>query len=319
MCAITGFLDYGHKVHHRVLLHLVKALTVAAECRGTDATGMSYVKEGEIVTYKKPKPAHKMNFYFPKDTTAVICHNRMTTQGSELQNYNNHPFQGVADKPFALTHNGVIYNDAELRKEHQFLEPKIETDSYIAVQLLEEQGHISFDSIKAMAEELLGSYAFSILDADDNIWLVKGSNPLYLVHFPKLQIYAYASTKEIMSKALKATRLNQFHHVVINTYEGDILRIDRHGSLSQSKFVPKEDVRYQHWGLPSLYGYCWDTKEPVDPFDDSYAALIELCGYFGVDEEEVQMLFEMGYSYNEIEGFLMNPSELEAALMCSEA
>ena len=47
MCAITGFLDYGHKVHHRVLLHLVKALTVAAECRGTDATGMSYVKDGE--------------------------------------------------------------------------------------------------------------------------------------------------------------------------------------------------------------------------------------------------------------------------------
>lgn len=319
MCAVTGFLNYGHKVPHAVLLHLVKALTVAAECRGTDATGISYVKSGEIVTYKKPKPAHKMKFYFPKDTTAVIAHNRMTTQGSEMQNYNNHPFEGMADKPFALTHNGVIYNDADIRKEHQFMEPKIETDSYIAVQLLEEQGHISFDSIKAMAEELLGSYMFSILDADDNLWLVKGSNPLYLVHFPKLQIYAYASTKEIMSKALKATRLNQFHHVVINTYEGDILRIDRHGKLSQSKFVPKEDMRYQHWGFPSLYGYCWDPKAPADPFDDSYAALIELCGYFGVDEEEVQMLFEMGYSYNEIEGFLMNPSELEAALMCSEA
>lgn len=28
-----------------------------------------------------------MKFYFPKDTSAVICHNRMTTQGSELQNY----------------------------------------------------------------------------------------------------------------------------------------------------------------------------------------------------------------------------------------
>lgn len=194
----------------------------------------------------------------------------------------------------------------------------VETDSYIAVQLIEEQKAVDFDALKSMAEELLGSYTFSVLDASNSLWLIKGSNPLHLIHFPALGLYVYASTKEIMSKALKTTRLNQFHHVVINTYEGDILRIDRHGNLSQSKFVPKEDLRYQHWGFPSLYGYCWDPKAPADPFDDSYAELIELCGYFGVDEEEVQMLFEMGYSYNEIEGFLMNPSELEAAL-CSEA
>ena len=312
MCAVTGFLNYGHKVPHAVLLHLVKALTAAAECRGTDATGISYVNKGEIVTYKKPKPARKMKFYFPVNTVAVIAHNRMTTQGSEIQNYNNHPFEGMADKPFALTHNGVIYNDTELRMQHNLSEPKIETDSYIAVQLLEEQGHISFDSIKVMAEELLGSYTFSILDADDNIWLVKGSNPLYLIHFPTLGLYVYASTKEIMDKALKTVHLNKFLYTVIEAHEGDIFHIDRWGNIQRGKFTQKEDDWHSFRFYPSLYGWSNTPSDNVE-LDNSYAALIELCGYFGVDEDDVMNLYEMGYSISEIEEFIMNPHLLDEA------
>ncbi len=310
MCAITGFLDYGHKVHHRVLLHLVKALTVAAECRGTDATGMSYVKDGKIVTYKKPKPAHKMKFYFPKDTTAVICHNRMTTQGSELQNYNNHPFEGIVDKPFALTHNGVIYNDSALRREHQFLEPKIETDSYIAVQLIEEQKTVDFDALKSMAEELLGSYTFSVLDASNTLWLIKGSNPLHLIHFPSLGLYVYASTKEIMDKALKTVHLNKYLYTVIEAHEGDIFNIDRWGNIQHGKFTPKEDDWHRFRFYPSLYSWSNTPSDNVE-LDNSYAALIELCGYFGVDEDDVMNLYEMGYSISEIEEFIMNPQLLD--------
>ena len=310
MCAVTGFLNYGHKIPHHVLLHLVKALTVAAECRGTDATGISYVNNGEMVTYKKPKRAKKMKFYFPPHTEAVICHNRMTTQGSELHNYNNHPFEGMADKPFALAHNGVIYNDTDIRKAHHLPEPKIETDSYIAVQLLEEQGTIDFNSIKAMAEELLGSYTFSILDSNNNLWLVKGSNPLHLVHFPELDLYVYASTKEIMDKALKAVHLRKFRYTVIETKEGDIIHIDRYGNIQRGQFTPKEDDWHRFSFYPSLYG--WDYKHEDDhDFDSSYAALIELCGYYGVDEDDVMYLMEMGYSLSEIEEFIMNPQQLE--------
>jgi len=39
--------------------------------------------------------------------------------------------------------------------------------------------------------------------------------------------------------------------------------------------------------------------------------LIELCGYFGVDEEDVMYLYEMGYSISEIEEFIMNPHLLD--------
>ena len=152
MCAIFGFLDYGKKVSASTLKRLLRALSVAAESRGTDATGISYVNNGNIVTFKKAKPAHKVKLYFPKDTTAVIGHTRFTTQGSEKNNYNNHPFEGTTNNhTFALAHNGVLYNDKELRKENALPETNIETDSYIAVQLIEHENIVDSNSIKTMA------------------------------------------------------------------------------------------------------------------------------------------------------------------------
>ncbi len=137
MCAVFGFLDYGKKVSHKTLIKLIKELSKSAEIRGTDATGISYTNNGRIVTYKTPEPAHKVNLYFPKGTTAVTGHTRMTTQGNEKFNFNNHPFEGkTKSHSFSLAHNGVLYNDKQLRTEKNLSKTHIETDSYIAVQLI---------------------------------------------------------------------------------------------------------------------------------------------------------------------------------------
>ena len=139
MCAVFGFLDYKGKVSNAILKKLIHYLSVAAEVRGTDATGIAYVRDGSIVTYKKPKPAHKVKLFFPRDTGAVIGHTRFTTQGSEKRNCNNHPFEGhCGTEAFALAHNGVLYNDRELRREQHLPPTPIETDTYAAVQLLEQ-------------------------------------------------------------------------------------------------------------------------------------------------------------------------------------
>ena len=123
MCAVFGFLDYKSKISNTILKKLIQNLSIAAEVRGTDATGISYVNHGKVVTFKKAKPAHKVKLYFPKNTRAVIGHTRMTTQGSEKYNYNNHPFEGqCGTETFALAHNGVLYNDAELKTKWRSLE-----------------------------------------------------------------------------------------------------------------------------------------------------------------------------------------------------
>lgn len=85
------------------------------EVRGTDASGIAYVKNGRLVIYKKPLPTHKIRFCVPSDTTIVMGHTRMTTQGAAKFNYNNHPFMGRTEEgSFALCHNGMLYNDREL-------------------------------------------------------------------------------------------------------------------------------------------------------------------------------------------------------------
>ena len=109
MCALFGWLDYKGVVSDRLLKKLTQALANAAEERGTDASGIAYVKSGKVTIYKRPKPAHKIRFNAPNGTRAVMGHTRMTTQGNEKFNYNNHPFYGHADVNFAFAHNGVLY------------------------------------------------------------------------------------------------------------------------------------------------------------------------------------------------------------------
>ena len=74
MCAVFGYLDYKGKVSNAILKKLIRNLSIAAEGRGTDATGISYVNHGKVVTFKKAKPAHKVKLYFPKNTITTIIH-----------------------------------------------------------------------------------------------------------------------------------------------------------------------------------------------------------------------------------------------------
>jgi len=308
MCAIFGFLNYGKKISANTLKGLLRALSVAAESRGTDATGISYVNNGNIVTFKKAKPAHRVKLYFPKDTTAVIGHTRFTTQGSEKKNYNNHPFEGKTESHnFALAHNGVLYNDKELRKEKDLPKTQIETDSYIAVQLIEKENAVDSNSIKSMAESVLGGFVFTILRDDNTLFLVKGDNPITLLHFSELGLYVYASTTTILTSALKAVKLSSAcEEVPVNN--GEIVRIDSDGKLSVSTFeerIPERSCR--SWF--SWYGYDFENKN-----EDYTNDLLLICGCYGVDREDVEMLLAFGYSCDEIEEMLLDSDLFEEAM-----
>lgn len=308
MCAIFGFLDYGKKISANTLKKLIRALSVAAESRGTDATGISYVKNGDIVTFKKPKPAHKVKLYFPKGTTAVIGHTRFTTQGSEKHNYNNHPFDGTTTSHnFALAHNGVLYNDSELRREKALPETQIETDTYIAVQLLEKENAVDSNSIKAMAESVRGSFVFTILRDDNTLFLVKGDNPITLIHFPEYGLYVYASTTAILTAALKAVKLAGVCNEV-PVKDGNIVRIDSNGKRSVSTFEEKAE-RFDWRYLYRLYGCDYGYKD-----QDYTNNLLMICGCYGVDREDVELLLELGYSTDEIEEMLLDSDLFEQTM-----
>ena len=304
MCAVFGFLDYKSKISNTILKKLIQNLSIAAEVRGTDATGISYVNHGKVVTFKKAKPAHKMKLYFPRNTRAVVGHTRMTTQGSEKCNYNNHPFNGrCGTETFALAHNGMLYNDAELKTKYRLSKTPIETDSYVAVQLLEQEKQLHTESIKKMAELVNGSFVFTILRNDNTLFLVKGNNPLTLYHFPKIGIYVYASTKSILDNALQQVNLSdKFCEIEIS--EGEIVEIASSGKLNKTTFAMQDSV---------FNPYNWDNLNWYET-EEQEECLLECCRMFGVPEEDVYLLLDYGFSADEIEEMLMNPCLLEDAL-----
>ena len=314
MCALFGWLDYKGVVSDKLLKKLTQALANAAEERGTDASGIAYVKDGKVTIFKRPKPAHKIHFNTPNGTRAVMGHTRMTTQGNEKFNYNNHPFYGHADVDFAFAHNGVLYNDKELRTEKHLPQTQIETDSYVAVQLLEQQGKLNFDALKNMAELVQGSFCFTALDENNTLYLVKGSNPMCLLHFAQLGLYIYASTESILKKALQKVSFHKCPFEVLHVEEGTILKIDRYGFLSGSTFEVQENFRFSKW-------YNWYDELEEEYYSQQEELLLEMCSCYGVTEDDVLLLLDYGYSADEIEEMLCDSNlllETLCAVRCEE-
>lgn len=313
MCAIFGLVDYNKKLNVFERHNIIRTLSKECEVRGTDATGISYVCHDGLHVYKKAVKASKFNFFLPYESRVVIGHTRMATKGNQEINYNNHPFFGKTKSGrFALAHNGVLYNDEILRKTMQLPNTSIETDSYIAVQLLEHYGKISFDSIAKMAETVSGSFCFSILTDKNEVYLVKGSNPLAI--YDCGGYYLYASTTDILDKTLK--KLNISKKKTINIESGEILKISADGTIQRSNFDYMDDYfSYKYKNYYSDFD-CYD--DDVD--EEELEELIMFANWFGIEEEDIMLLLEMGYSTMDIEELLYDVEELKTIISeCKES
>ena len=303
MCGLYGFVNYsGNKIKN--LSDLTNALAEQSAVRGTDATGIAFCGNTGVKVVKESKPAYKIELKHSDEIRSLIGHTRHSTQGSEKRNYNNHPFWGKCkNTKFALAHNGVLSNDTELRKKFSLPKTKIETDSYIAVQLIENRKYLDFDSIKYMAERTEGSFSYSILDDKNNVWLVKGDSPLSILHFPKLKIYVYASTDEILYKALIEYRLlfdvlkkGEFETVDIS--DGEILKIRADGKTERSKF------EYSCYFGMNWWDYGTYSYNPKYANNDYIEDLKSIAVHFGYTPDDIDVLVSNGFTPEEIEDYI---------------
>lgn len=300
MCCLFGFIDYAGALSVTQKNRLIRELSIAAEARGTDATGIAYNTSRGLQIYKRPLAAHRLHLRIPAEAHVVMGHTRMTTQGSAKKNYNNHPFFGhVKEESFALAHNGVLWNDLELRRTKHLPRTKVQTDSFIAVQLIEQQKSLDFSSLRYTAEAVEGSFSFTALSEQDELWLVKGDNPLTIVHFPKVGVYAYASTSEILNKALARCGNWLGRGEKVDIAMGDIVKIDRKGRITRGAFDASKFYR-------SSWGY-WDTPlYPKAPHsEDEYLSLLKsVAKAFGFTGEMIDRLLDQGFTTMEIEELL---------------
>jgi len=306
MCCLFGVIDYAKSLTHRQREKLITALSIAAEVRGTDATGIAYHSGGKLHIFKRPQPAHTMRFHLPSDANIIMGHTRMTTQGSERLNYNNHPFLGTtADGDFALAHNGVIYNDDILQKMEQLSPTKIQTDSYIAVQLIEKTDEVSFESLRSMAELVTGMFTFTVLDERKNLYFVRGDNPMCIYYYPTLGLYIYASTEAILQAALKRLPFRLSKPSRINLDCGEILRIDRSGQQTVEPFT-FANTRWDYlWDYPAVSAK--NTGTHAAQARNSYLNDLKLvASCYGYMPEYVDYLLEEGFDFDSIEDILFN-------------
>ena len=254
---------------------------------------------------KRPVPGHAFPLQIPYNAVVVMGHTRLTTQGSEKKNYNNHPFLAPAGAgSFALAHNGVIRNDRLLRTQEQLPATKIETDSYIAVQLLTRSGEVSMDSLRDMAERLEGSFSFTVLDDQNNLYFVKGDSPLCLYHYQTSGVYLYASTKQILEKALQQLSFDWEPPIQVPLECGEILQImadrqERRETFDNSKLL--RSLACGRYTPPSW----WGVGSSAHSAESGHlAALKSVAGYFGIAPWEIDRLMEAGFTETEIEEYL---------------
>ncbi len=153
-----------------------------------------------------------------------------------------------------------------------------------------------------MAETVEGNFTFTVLDDNNSLYIIKGSNPICLLHFEALGIYIYASTELIMKNALKKVGFHKFDAEKVDVVEGDILKIDETGTMSRAEFEYLSASSYFSWYNSADY---YPVHEEL---------LLAYCGCYGVDSADVELLLDYGYSAMEIEDMLVDTNLLHETL-----
>ena len=310
MCCLFGLIDTTHQMPVSEKNRIVSILATASEARGTDATGYACNSKNKLLIEKHPIPAHRMKFRLPRDAHIIMGHTRMTTQGNARRIFNNHPFPGkVGHMQFALAHNGVLTNDESLRITHHLPRTRIETDSYVAVQLIEQRNSLDLESIRIMAEAVKGTFNFTLLDKANRLYIVKGNNPLCLYHFRKEGFYLYASTELILDEAVTKLGFEKLSREQIVIHDGEILVIDSDGSITRSNFTPP---------VSNHFSFLYSSYEPEDEGADEYRRyLMDFAATQGVPRKELEWLHACGFPDTELEECVFSSTYRNFCLMDS--
>lgn len=233
MCAISGYYCFKET---RPCKEKLEAMLLEGGTRGDKATGIGYFKDAKtFIVNKFPISAEKFiettiwKDFIPT-SPIMIMHNRMPTQGDISNNDNNHP---LIINRVVMIHNGTIYNEVALFKDHPKWERKAEVDSEILGHILNEGEY------KELLGEVRGTYATASihLDRPKELLLLRRTSPLKFVYDKRDDILYFASTEYMLAKVIDEVDL---------TCRGFKLSFPDH--------------RFIIWGAKSNYGYLINGK-----------------------------------------------------------
>jgi glucosamine 6-phosphate synthetase-like amidotransferase/phosphosugar isomerase protein len=281
MCCIFGYIHYGKELKDVNLMEIYNNLAQASIVRGPHASGIAYVDsinplKSSLKIKKDVCDLIEADFSYPINSVNVMGHCRLSLEEDYKEIENNHPFFGKTrdEKKYALQHNGILAHLNEVRETLGLPITNITTDTYAAVQILNTMPHLNKQALKHMCKNLHGSYTFTILDEDNNFYVCRGDVPLYLVHFKKLSLYVYISTRDLFEKAIENTNLkfpyitanlesNESDVQIVPLNKGDILKISEDGTLKYDKFQFDESTAIIHNWYQHTITMCDELEEQL--------------------------------------------------------
>ena len=174
--------------------------------------------------------------------------------------------------------------------------------AFAGMNMATQAGGINADTLKETSELLHGSFTYTVLDAQEQLHIVRGNNPFCLYHFPKQKVYLYTSTKEILNHALHEVRKSLHGSVEeIRVLAGDILCLLPDGTCQYAGFSTAH-----LYGTRSFFGfpYSLPIAKAQKVSGGSYIReLKNLAGVFGYRPEDIDAMLDEGLQPEEIEEF----------------
>ncbi len=183
MCGIIGYT--GHRPAIPAIVEGLRRL----EYRGYDSAGVAYAEQDGLHVVRAEGKLGALDCKIAGlDTACSLCgigHTRWATHGLPVER-NAHPHMD-GDNRFALVHNGIIENYAELKAElqaegHVFLS---ETDTEVLVHVIAKGVTLTGDIRQGIAwalKQVDGAYAFALLSREHpgTIWASRKASPLLM-------------------------------------------------------------------------------------------------------------------------------------------
>jgi glutamine phosphoribosylpyrophosphate amidotransferase len=228
MCAVIGVILHNPSKQD---LEIVKFVFHESKIRGMHATGLSYVKNGEIITKKLPVPADQFPFNFPDyinedGNLYLVGHCRYST--SDLE-YN----QPISNNNLSVVHNGVITQELPERwKELYGYSCETKNDTELLLHTIE-------DGLSPLQHWKDASMSVCVLNKDKSIKVFRnGKRPLYLTSLGNGSIIT--STGNIPARVgIQALSVE----VPVNTY----VTFDNELTMIVEKETIDGSVDYQHY------------------------------------------------------------------------
>jgi glucosamine--fructose-6-phosphate aminotransferase (isomerizing) len=193
MCGIFGILTTS--TTENIYQQIIHGLT-QLQNRGYDSSGLGVVEQGhtQIDIHKYASTGSLDSLVKLREKTAHLStpaggagigHNRWATHGMKTDK-NAHPHLSQSGR-FAIVHNGIIENYAELRDElmARGFTFRSQTDSEVIVNLVEyyaayESNTNTYDSLNCVIQRLHGTYGIILVDVEtpDHLFCVRNGSPL---------------------------------------------------------------------------------------------------------------------------------------------